>query len=404
MISGALPEGAAFTYNTPTPVGNMVKTTPQPWMQNSPFIQQSAQQSAPAGLPSINYPQQTSVPQVAPVVEQALVTNDFADGYVPATSISEPIQETVPQNVPEVQQSTAPFTPSTPVESAPVAPAVSTPLSTPKGFKPAYNDDISPDSRRILSQMYRVPEYNSGTEASPMNFVYDYGKMYAVTYDPKTNKPTYFQVENPNPADFQEVYSTYDPLNRKDVYTKEDVSKFPTNGVAGTKYIYKPKTPKQMYGGLAKYERAGTLTHTDNPNIDYKELYSFSTPGDELGTRMANNALTGLGVANQAFGQSKQQSDYEKMLRRTGNTDFAYQVTDPNNPFGNYTPNAGPASNFGLVANTPIQDFGTHTIAAKYGGSMKKSSKSYREGGTYVLSPDEVREILRNGGEIEYLD
>ena len=42
-----------------------------------------------------------------------------------------------------------------------------------------------------------------------------------------------------------------------------------------------------------------------------------------------------------------------------------------------YTPNVGIGSNYGLVANSHIQDFGTGTASAKCGGTKKK----YQEGG-----------------------
>jgi hypothetical protein len=136
-----------------------------------------------------------------------------------------------------------------------------------------------------------------------------------------------------------------------------------------------------------------------NNGLQFKQFANTSTKrGDDAGTIAANNALAGLGMANAALGTMDKQAEYNKRLREIGNTNYNTQPSNPTNPFGNYTLNAGPASNFGLVANTPAQDIGTGGIAARYGGT-----KTYKEGGTYLLSPEEVREIMANGGEIEFL-
>jgi hypothetical protein len=147
---------------------------------------------------------------------------------------------------------------------------------------------------------------------------------------------------------------------------------------------------------------AGANTANVAPTANQLKFQQFANKsikrGDDSGTIAANNALQGLGMASSALGTMDKEAEYNKRLREIGNTNFSTQPSNPTNPFGNYTLNAGPASNFGLVANTPIQDIGTSGIAAKYGGS-----KMYREGGTYLLSPEEVRNILANGGEVEFI-
>jgi len=111
--------------------------------------------------------------------------------------------------------------------------------------------------------------------------------------------------------------------------------------------------------------------------------------GDPYGQVFANSAIAGLGMLNDVLSQRNYSREYDDMMRRTGNTDNRYNPMNAANPFGNYTLNAGPASNFALVANTPAQDFGT-TL--------------FKEGGEYFMSDDEVQAILAMGGEIEYLD
>lgn len=140
---------------------------------------------------------------------------------------------------------------------------------------------------------------------------------------------------------------------------------------------------------------AAPVTAPVNPQAN--ELFNFTERGDSAGILAANNALAGFGMVNSVLGEEDRQKEYERMMRRTGNSDARYKSYNPTNPFGNYTLNAGPASNFGLVANTPVQDFGTRMSGAKYGGQ-------FREGGEYYVSDKELKMILAMGGEIEFLD
>lgn len=145
-------------------------------------------------------------------------------------------------------------------------------------------------------------------------------------------------------------------------------------------------------------------TATGNPSVvtdpaRQKFTWSSTTRGDSAGQIAANNALAGLGMVNSVLSDRNYEKEYEEMLRRTGNTDQRYNAYNPTNPFGNYTLNAGPASNFALVTNTPIQDFGTKMAGARYGGTTQ-----YAEGGEYYVSDKELKMILAMGGEIEFLD
>ena len=126
-------------------------------------------------------------------------------------------------------------------------------------------------------------------------------------------------------------------------------------------------------------------------------------PKDRSGFNWRRNAgdimLGSMGVVNQLKMRKDYEKEYKQRLQRTGNTDQRYNAYTPENPFGNYTLNAGPGSNFALVTNTPMQDFGTRMAGAKYGGTT-----SYKQGGEYYASDDEIKMILAMGGEIEFLD
>lgn len=134
--------------------------------------------------------------------------------------------------------------------------------------------------------------------------------------------------------------------------------------------------------------------------------FSYTNRGDSIGIVAANNALAGLGMVNQVLDAKDYQKEYEERMREIGNTMSRYNPQNAVNPFGNYTLNAGPASNFGLVANTPIQDFGTKMSSAKFGGLIPfiPATRDYQEGGEYYADEDEIKRILAMGGEIEFID
>jgi hypothetical protein len=116
--------------------------------------------------------------------------------------------------------------------------------------------------------------------------------------------------------------------------------------------------------------------------------------------RKAGDIMLGsMGAFNQKRSKEDYEKEYKKRLQDTGNSDQRYNAYNPSNPFGNYTLNAGPGSNFALVTNTPMQDFGTRMSSARYGGTT-----SYKQGGEYYASNEEINMILAMGGEIEFLD
>ena len=137
---------------------------------------------------------------------------------------------------------------------------------------------------------------------------------------------------------------------------------------------------------------------SSDPKVEMQKQWETKQYGDSAGFIAANNALNGMGMFNDVLEAKDYERQYSRHMRDMGNTDSMYNAENPVNPFGSYTPNVGPGSNYSLVTNGFAQDFGTKSVAAKYGGT-----KQYRQGGTYHVSQDELMYILANGGEIEYL-
>ena len=182
-------------------------------------------------------------------------------------------------------------------------------------------------------------------------------------------------------------------------------------------------------GGLKKYQPGGGMyqgnQYADNlnfnnvgnlpldaMNITYNSMFPYgvgtTTPqqqptkydtnvisrgDDSLGFQVANNAIIGFQNFNDVITAKDYEKEYNQMLMRTGNTMNKYNPMNPTNPYGTYTLNSGIGQNYGQVANNPIQ-------ALKCGGMKKK----YQEGGEYELSQEEIDYILKNGGEIEFID
>ena len=111
------------------------------------------------------------------------------------------------------------------------------------------------------------------------------------------------------------------------------------------------------------------------------------------GQQLALNGLTSLGAANQALGYLQNNNKYfERRQRDAGNTMFN-EAINPIAAQGNYTTNAGPASNFQLNKNVYAQSL------SRYGGK----TKSYKAGGQYNVSEEELLQLMKDGAEIEFL-
>lgn len=136
-----------------------------------------------------------------------------------------------------------------------------------------------------------------------------------------------------------------------------------------------------------------------DPMAEENNTQQVISRGDPLGFVTAMNAVAGLGIFNDVMSQTDIQKQYEEMLRRTGNTDNRFVAQNPNNPFGTYTPNAPMASNFMNVRNGYTQNIGTGTMSAKCGGTKK-----FKDGGVYTITEEEMKDLLAQGYDIEFLD
>ena len=105
--------------------------------------------------------------------------------------------------------------------------------------------------------------------------------------------------------------------------------------------------------------------------------------------------ISGMNMFNTVLEANKNKKARQKWERENAyNTDSTYNPMVVDNPFGLYDPNTGQMKPGSKVAT---QDFGT-TGVAKCGGQ-----KMYRQGGTYMLSKEEIMDILAKGGEIEFM-
>lgn len=194
---------------------------------------------------------------------------------------------------------------------------------------------------------------------------------------------------------------------------------------------------KERFGQTANY--ADTLNYdASNDNTDYNSQYmNMSTADEQLqqpidynkqymgmsledeqlkkekqekekqvssfnGMEYAQKGMLGLGTFSnylQSKNNQNRKAEYEDMLKRVGNTDFRLASNGPN-PYGDYTLNVGPSNNFQLGMTTPMQDFGTKGNA-RYGGSM---NRSYKQGGEYQVSEEELLQLMQNGAEIEFMN
>jgi hypothetical protein len=127
-------------------------------------------------------------------------------------------------------------------------------------------------------------------------------------------------------------------------------------------------------GPISKINNTGKV----NPNI-------INTSGQ----RLALNALTSLGAARTAANYFFKDKVNKRDMGNTMFNEAINQVGD----LGNYTTNAGPASNFQLRNNIYPQSL------SRYGGK----TKSFKAGGQYNVSEEELLQLMRDGAEIEFL-
>ena len=137
-----------------------------------------------------------------------------------------------------------------------------------------------------------------------------------------------------------------------------------------------------------------------NPNanmVDTKEV--TVDRGDELGARVAQNLYSGLAGWNAGLNEiqgNKRMKQIQKKRQDIGNS-MEISAVNPINMYGSWQANANQGSNYDLANQGATQDWQT-TLNAKFGGTK------YRRGGTYQVSPEELRAIIAMGGEVEFLD
>lgn len=100
------------------------------------------------------------------------------------------------------------------------------------------------------------------------------------------------------------------------------------------------------------------------------------------GNLFANRTLGILGGINGFLERKSDQDGYNRLLRSLGNTDNKYKATTLNGSRGDYTLNTGLGNNFRPDKST-------------YG--------SYKEGGEYKMSQEEIDAFIAAGGELDIL-
>lgn len=250
-----------------------------------------------------------------------------------------------------------------------------------------------------------MKKYQRGDQVDSSGGAYDFniGSLTpnAVEYYPNQTFQQITNIQNPWLQQYGDQSNPHPPR----VYTKDAVP----NRMSRQSYqnYYPDATIDEGSIATDSYQNKNinpnSVNTVQNNNLASNKTKSdtdiVSMNDDALGFMIANNALIGFQNFNDVVSAKDYEKEYNQMLMRTGNTDKRYNPLNPTNPYGMYTPNAGIGSNYGLVANSYPQDFGTSMASAKCGG-MKK----YQEGGEYNLTQEEIDYILKNGGEIEIID
>jgi hypothetical protein len=132
------------------------------------------------------------------------------------------------------------------------------------------------------------------------------------------------------------------------------------------------------YGGMM-YGDMFNMVPRNAPHLFYQNGGNYMDP--------ATASLMGLGLVNSLM--TRAPYERRKMQRNIINMNNAGAGVSNNSmsPFGNYTLNSGPGGNFQLNNLGQTQDLGT----------------TFQEGGEYELTDDQIQQILRNGGRVEYL-
>lgn len=120
----------------------------------------------------------------------------------------------------------------------------------------------------------------------------------------------------------------------------------------------------------------------------YKQKTSRN-PIDEEGQYLAQGALAGMGAFNSFVSNQRMKRDRALDLQKLGNTDMIFDTLNyaGTNPFGQNT------------VNTYVYRPDTYGQVQDSGNNY-----SYKEGGEYMLSEEEIKKIIEQGGEIEFVE
>jgi len=139
------------------------------------------------------------------------------------------------------------------------------------------------------------------------------------------------------------------------------------------------------------------LSRNPNANMVNTKEYTIQR-GDPLGFQVSSNTIQGGIYMNDAvarINEIKGVKQFQNEQRKAGNT-MAKGPINTQDSYGTWNLNAGPGASQYVAALGYDADTGTQ---AEYGGT-----KSYRKGGTYEISKEELRRIIEMGGQVEFLD
>ena len=147
-----------------------------------------------------------------------------------------------------------------------------------------------------------------------------------------------------------------------------------TNQLVSSPYIPEGKDVTKVVKPSSEFSKQEQTKPEDN--VKNEETKQTFYTGDPYGMLMANNALIGFQKFNDYLSDKDYEREYNRRMMQIGNTNAKYNPVNYDNPYGTYTPNVGIGSNYGLVANGPIQDFGTGMFMAEEGGRLPQMQRA----------------------------
>ena len=147
-----------------------------------------------------------------------------------------------------------------------------------------------------------------------------------------------------------------------------------TNQLVSSPYIPEGKDVTKVVKPFSQFSKQEQTKPEDN--VKNEETKQTFYTGDPYGMLMANNALIGFQKFNDYLSDKDYEREYNRRMMQIGNTNAKYNPVNYDNPYGTYTPNVGIGSNYGLVANGPIQDFGTGMFMAEEGGRLPQMQRA----------------------------